>query len=209
MSRQVWLLFVVLGGLAGCADKTPLLSLKPPERKIPADDYEEYLHRWWRHDKIIKQLDTTLRVNAVFLSPQFAAAYTSKRAEVFKLPPRRVKEVVAELRERWEESYPFIIGAAAMDYTWNDFDRTDSVWRISLENDQGDEVEPVILNSMGDIDATIQEFYPFVDRFHRVYDVRFPKESADGQPLVNAETKKLYLQFAGPLGHSKLEWRIR
>ena len=44
------------------------------------------------------------------------------------------------MNEEWQQWYPFVIAAATMDYDWNDFERKETVWRVTLENDKKDQL---------------------------------------------------------------------
>ena len=201
------LLLVFLSG--ACKSGTSVVSLQPPKQAFMKDDYEKLLSRWTRYAQIIKQLDTTLRVHATFQSPEFIAAYTARWAHVFKLPWNEQQMMARRMNEEWQQWYPFVIAAATMDYDWNDFERKETVWRVTLENDKKDQLIATKLEVRKVINVTIRDFFPYVGRFHRVYDFHFPKTLPDGRPLVRSDTKKLLLRFTGPLGHAELIWRIQ
>lgn len=194
--------------LAGCGESTPPVSLAPPAVKVKASDYDAVRDRWTRSSRIIKKLDTTLRVHATLFSPEVNAAYVARRAEMFKLPPTDRDNLARELERQWTESFVFLVSAATIDSNWNDFDRKRSVWRVSLASDHGDQVAASRIRGET-IDATLKELFPFIERFHRAYTVRFPKLLPDGAPLVDSNTRELRLRFAGPLGQTDLVWRLR
>jgi hypothetical protein len=194
--------------LAGCGESMPPVSLAPPAATVKASDYDGVRDRWTRSSRIIKKLDTTLRVYATLFSPEVDAAYVARRAQMFKLPPADRDSLARELARQWTESFVFLISAATIDSSWNDFDRKRSVWRVSLATDHGDQVAASSIRGET-IDATLKELFPFIERFHRAYTVRFPKLLPDGSPLVDSNTRELRLRFAGPLGQTDLVWRLR
>jgi hypothetical protein len=195
--------------LCGCAKQSEVVSLGPPKARVTHESYDELLERWTRQQKVIKKLDTTLRIHAVCFSPEFVAGYTAKRAQIFKLPPNERAALARQLKEEWSRSYPFLVAMATQDYSWNDLDRKGSVWKVMLANDKKQAVAPSQITAEREISPTISEIFPFVGRFHRVYHLRFPKTLPDGSPLVSAETALLALRLAGPLGHAELTWRLR
>lgn len=198
-----------LAALAGCSSDPGRVSLAAPGSKLTHQDYEQQLARWTRSTKIIKQLDTTLRVHAVLFAPEFTEAYVARHGHVFKLSRTKRTALAASLRQQWSESYLFIVAAATMDYTWNDLERKESVWNLTLANDAREQVSSSEIKAERQISATTIDFFPFVERFHRVYWVRFPRALPDGRPLVRTGTERLSLRLSGSLGHAVLDWQIR
>jgi hypothetical protein len=192
-----------------CSGGPGRVSLSPPSGKISHEDYDKFRGRWTRGTKIIKQLDTTLHLHATLFAPEFSAAYVARRTHTFKLPADKRAELSARLRKEWSESYPFFLAAATMDYDWNNFDRKDPTWSLSLINDKGEQVSPVEVKVEREITPIIVDLFPFVGRFHRVYWVRFPKTLPDGRPLLRDEIRRLSIRCAGPLGRAELVWQVR
>jgi len=204
---SIRLAVAILCVAGGCSSSSPMLSLDPPRPAPDQDDYPDIRARWTRSARIIKQLDTTLRVHATCFAPEFIAAYVARRAHVFKLPPAERMKLARQLDEEWSKSYVFLVAAATVDFSWNDFDHKNTVWRVALVAGK-DEVVPSEIRRER-VSATTRELFPFVGRFYEVYTFRFPKTLADGRPLVHGGTETLVLRLAGPLGHAELEWRLR
>lgn len=200
---------LVAASLGGCSSS----SSKPLSLRLAsshdADDYEDVLERWTRHENVLKQLDTTLRIHATLRSPDFNNAYVAKQKELFALPAARVKALERELAQLWAESYAFIVVAATHDLKWNDFHQKRSQWRIVLASDDRGEVEPSKVTMRARPDPTDRALFPHIGLFDRLYDLRFAKKTADGKPLVSKSTRKLTLRFAGALGKAELAWRLR
>lgn len=199
----------LLAALSACSGAPEPVSLGPARQRFTHEDYEKQRERWTRNGKIIRQLDTTLRVHATCFAPEFTAAYVAHQAHVFKLSGEKRAELAKQLQSRWEQVYVFFVAAATMDYDWNDFDSKRSVWNVSLVNDKDEQVAPQKITSESKNNANIVNSFPFVGRFHRVYWFHFPKSLSDGRPLVRGSTKRLSLRFAGPLGHATLSWQLR
>ena len=76
--RRCGLLALALSAAAaayGCAAPNPIVSLAPPAKAPVSDSYPDQLRRWTRFGRIIKQLDTPLKVHATLFAPEFASAY--------------------------------------------------------------------------------------------------------------------------------------
>ena len=196
-----------LFGLASCGGSPPIVSLGPPRSAPRYQDYDDLLGRWTRKAQIIKKLDTTLRVNATLFSPEFNAVYVAQRTQMFKLPDDERRKLATELAEQWSRSYVFLVAAATIDFNWNDFNQKRSVWRVSLANDQGDQLDATEIERQHE-NATLKALFPFIGRFHRAYIFRFPKLLPDGRALTDG-SHQLVLRFAGPLGQADLVWRLR
>ena len=211
--RFVAVVVTVAGWLlcAGCGGGTPRVSLKPPGKTPRASDYPAALDRWTRSDNILsfEHLDTTLRVHVTCFSPEFTAAYVSKYTELFKISGRERANMAQEFQKSWAESYTFLVAAATTKNAWNDFDEDESVWKVALVNDLEQQVAPSSVELKREITATTHEFFPYVRNFYRVYMFRFPRKLEDGKPLVTASSRHLALRFAGPLGQTRLVWRLR
>jgi hypothetical protein len=206
--RRSWLL-CVLCSLLGCSGGAPVVSLEPVRKPILHSEYGKIRGRWTRQAKIIKKLDTTLRVHATCFSPEFIAAYVARRARLFRLPKEKADQLRHQLMAQWSEGMTFLVAASTIDFDHNDFDRSKTIWRVTLENDRGQQLVPSQILSEKKNTATITEMFPYVGRFHRVYTFTFPKKVTDTDPLINSSTERFTLHFSGPLGHAALVWRLQ
>ena len=201
---------LLLAALAASACRTTAVAVpleKPEEHDAKA--YPDQLERWTRHARIIRELDTSLRVHATLLAPAFRSAYVARYAELFKLPTAERSQLAQRLREEWRESYAFVVVVSTHDYEWNDFDQKDSIWRVSLFNNDEQEVKPSSVRRERRPTVTDKTLFPHLEEFYQLYRFRFPRLRADGRPLVDSETEQLTLRFAGPLGHADLVWRLK
>jgi hypothetical protein len=171
--------------------------------------YEKARERWTRDVRITKALDTSLNVWATLFTPEFTSAYIKRRAEMFKLTGAEQAALERQVRDDAGNSYYFFVAAASHEYTWLDFERPNSVWRIALLNGKGEEVAASRIQIERRVTATEVELFPYVTEFYRTYTVRFPLTLPDGRPLLRGGgEEELTLRFAGPLGHAELRWRL-
>jgi len=197
--------------LAGCGGGSPVVSLKPPEKRARADDYDDQLQRWTRNEKIInlERLDTPLRVFATFFAPEFADAHVARLEDLFKISGRERDEKLRGFAKAFKEHFTFVVFAATTDRKWNDLHKKNSVWRLALVNDMQQQVAPSDVKRELTITETTRSLYPHVEPFYQMYTMRFPRVQEDGRPLVSSSTRALTLRFAGPLGKTELVWRLR
>jgi hypothetical protein len=170
--------------------------------------YDGVREHWTRSERLLKELDMPLHVHATLFSPQFAAAYLKKRAQIFRLTASEQLAEERQLRDQAGSGYYFFVSATSHERNWIDFERPNSVWRIALLNDKGEQVAPSKIQ-LERINATVNELFPYVTEFARVYTIRFPLALPDGRPLVRSGDERLVLLFTGPLGHAELTWRSR
>ena len=198
-------------GAAGCTPQSPMVNIAPTSHQYGQGAYQRVFTHWTRQAKIIKleRLDTTMRVHATCISPDFIAAYVARYEHLFKLPRRERNRISAEMNDTWKKSYSFTVAAATTDFRWNDFDKKQSIWRIALINDLQQQVAPMEVKAEKIITVTIKEMFPYVGDFFRFYRIRFPRKLSDGTELIRKDTRNLALRFAGPLGKTELVWRLR
>lgn len=186
------------------------VNLTKPTRSYKAEDYQRELDHWTRYGSYLRQLDTTLRLYATWRGPRYDAAHIAKRAKMFGLPPRDVEALRRQREASRAKELTFVLVAATHDIGWNDFDRRQSHWRLSLRNDRGEQVAPSTIKQHRRVTATHLAFYPHLRKlFHLRYTVRFPRATPDGKPLVDASTKSLTLRASGALGKVELTWKLR
>jgi hypothetical protein len=200
---------LLLLALSGCSSRIPRVSLAPPTKSYAATDYTKVRVRWTRDEHLLKDLDTTLQVNATLWSPDFAAAYVARSALLFKLSGSEEKALAHRFEEEWKAGTTFIVASATADYRWNDFEKKESIWHIALVNDAGELVRPQKITVEKEITATLVDFFPYIGSFYRVYRVHFPKSLPDGRPLAAPGTRQLILRFSGVLGTADLVWQLR
>lgn len=206
-ARTVLVLSFLLVG--ACAEQQKSVSLAPPRRSLEAKDYERELKRWTRFSSYLKQLDTTVRVYATLRGPAFDAALIAKKKTLFALDPARVAKLEAEAQKRASETLSLVMIAATHDYLWNDFDRKRSHWRTFLENDAGDQLDPIAIKRKRRVTETDRALFPHLQTFYVRYDIDFPRTLPDGRPFVRDGVKEIMLRVSGPLGKAELRWRLR
>lgn len=195
--------------LAGCATTPTKVSLGEPSPPPTAKDYVDQLKRWTRHAHLRNDFDQALDVDATFRSPEFREAYAAKYIEIYRVGDENKARIRGEIVSDGADSYEFHVETATHDYPLNDLTSAKTIWRISLIDDQGHEVQPKQVIGLRERRALDAEFYPYTNVFSRGWTLRFPRARADGSPLVGGDTKALTLRFAGPQGSVDLVWVLQ
>lgn len=201
---------IILGALclslgAACARSEPrrvrLQHLSAPA----AEDYDEVLERWTRSDKVYSLLEARLFVSATFHSPEFRQAFAVAHPNVFG-PGSDEARRLASLEGGAEENFEFFFSAYTANATWNDFGKEDSIWRVTLEGDDGERVDGVVTRLR--TNANQRVMYPYVSAWAKTYTVRFPRTGAAGQLLISPASKQFTLRFTSALGEGVLTWHL-
>lgn len=185
----------------GCAGKKETVKKE--------DAYAKELNAWTRHVKIYEGLETRVYLTATFKGPDFRRAYVDKYAEGYQLGEDLKKSLVERELEQAEQYNEFFVAAFTPDEAWNDFNRTDSLWRLFMEESSGARLVPVSVTKVSD-DPLLREFFPYLDQWSSGYIVKFPKYSETGtEPIPNKKTEFVKLKVTGVLGKGEVEWRLK
>jgi hypothetical protein len=194
---------------AGCAREPGAVALTAewPER---APSYVEAHRRWTRHADAERNLTTTLDVYATLKSAEWRAAWVEQVARTMKMSDAAKQQLAAAERAAAQEKWEVELIVATTYHTWQDFARGEkSMWRVALVGDGGREVLPTAIREDPRPRAELEVFWPEMNGFHRAYVVTFPRNGADGQPLVGEGGEGLILKVAGAQGGVELRWRGR
>ena len=83
------------------------------------------------------------------------------------------------------------------------------MWRIALVDDKGNQETTRDVKASGTRRELEAVFYPYITIFSRGWRLRFPRNRADGTPMVGPDTRSLTLRIAGPQGVVDLTWQLR
>lgn len=178
-----------------------------------ARDYANVLKRWTRHYRIIRQFDTSLDIHATLLSWDFRWAYTVALSRWYRLTETEKKSMWARQQQDMDAAVEFIVAAVSSDNAWNDLEKgaptpsaapgetvKRSLWRVTLDVDALPPVLPLEIRVIEPISRLHRDMFPYIGFFHRLYLVRFPKDS------IPEHARVIRLRFASSLGAGSLKW---
>jgi hypothetical protein len=177
-------------------------------RDYRSRDYPEVYQRWTRHGLARLDVDAALEAWATFKSWDYREAYIEHYAAIYSLSDTEKSTLRASQLEMFRGRYEFHITAQSSNYKWNDLEKRNSPWRITLVDGLGHELVPESVKLEKLPDPYEVEFFPAKGPFTRSYAVRFARTTPDGKPVdfAGASTGSVILRIASPVGRVELTW---
>ncbi len=200
---SVLLVFLLLSlAMAGCSKKT----VRPEE---PRPEYSKVLDKETRSAKIYSGLDAMLFMTATYKTMEFREAYVDLYVKGYEVDQTYREALLERARDDNDKYNEIFFTAYTPESKWNDFDRRDSVWRLYLEDNEGNRLIPVSVTRVDAADPLVKRFFPYFDPWSSGYLVRFPKYSVTGtEPIPGPKTEFLRLVVTGIMGRGEIEWRM-
>ena len=191
---------------SGCATSHPL-NLSGPSGTVLATDYPEILEAWTRSAKIYKGLDDELFISATFHAPELRRAFAVAFPEIYGHGGAITRQELVDLTGGIEEYVNFFVAIYTPDIKWNDLERPDSIWRLTLisSNEVAVDAKEIVPIRM---DANLHVVYPYIGRFDKVYVVRFPLTDAMHRIVLDDKTTYFIFHIASALGEAELRWDL-
>lgn len=186
--------------LSGCAKKT----VRP---EVPRPEYSEVLDRETGSAKIYSGLDAVLFITATYKTMEFREAYVDLYVKGYQVDETYTEALLERERDDNDKYNEIFFTAYTPESKWNDFDRRDSVWRLYLDDNEGNRLTPVSVTRVDAGDPLVKRFFPYFDPWSSGYLVRFPKYSVTGtEPIPGPGTEFLRLVVTGVMGRGEIEW---
>ncbi len=196
--------------LAGCASSRPQrVDFSDATRSYRADDYPTVFARWTRHIKLVQDIGTAMEIWATFMSWDLRQAYVAKYAKTYDLDPSDRDQISASEREEARAVYEIHLVAQSTNDRWNDFDRTNSAWRLALVDGTGAELAPTSIKVEKLPEVYEDEFFPTRTPFSRTYTVRFARPQDSSETFVGPASGRMILRLDSPIGKLEAVWETR
>ncbi|MEW6267045.1 MAG: hypothetical protein AB1641_28565 [Thermodesulfobacteriota bacterium] len=183
----------------GCRGGMPGQAIRENDLTEP---YESVLDRWTREARVYQDLESKLLIAATYKSLDFRRAYVRKYSRVYGLAPGEEEVMLAEQTALAEKNMEFLLAVSGPTQKETDLDTRDSAWRIYLEGDIQDRIEPFEVYKVKKRTARLEGFFPFISPWDQVYQVRFIPRSA--VPRAG----RLNLVLTGVLGTARLVYHL-
>ena len=99
--------------------------------------------------------------------------------------------------------------AQSANYRWNDLEKKNSPWRVSLRDRAGHELSPDAIKVEKLPEMFEREFYPVKTPFTKTYSVRFARPGSRDEEFVGDKSGLITLRVSGAVGRVDLTWSQR
>jgi len=186
---------------AGCVMRPPSVGERGPQASSEAAEaaYEVTIAKFSDRGESYNQLDDRIFCAATYQSWAFREARVQRLASFQSRPAEQVLNTLEQERTAFDGYYEFFFGAHVSDFHFNDFDKPESIWRLSMITESS-QSQPLSIQRVGRADLNMRAIYPYMDEFWVGYWVRFPRNASNGSPLVMPGTTRIKLRAASSLG---------
>jgi hypothetical protein len=149
---------------------------------------------------------TVIEAWATYKSWDFRQAYVSYYASIYDLSDSDRATLMRSQLDASRASHEFHVAVQTTTDKWNDLERKNSPWRVTLLDASGGELGPTSIQVVKLPELYESKFYPSRTEFTRTYEISFARTSNSGQPFSGLESGRLVLRFASPVGRIELVW---
>jgi len=177
-------------------------------RPYHTGDYEANLDEWTREARIHRGLEVALILSTTFKSKPFRRAYAREYAAAYKLNAEETKDFIEDHVAAADLGHEFLLAAFVPQADWDDFDDSDSMWRLRMVTEGAGRIRPAEIRRIKEKDALLSHFFPYITPWKSVYVVRFPPNTLDNQRRPSERPERVILEIASVLGSTQMEWQL-
>ena len=208
-----------IGAFTMIAFATACRTLPFPDPHLEGD-YGAEVKKWTRQVALYSGLETRAFVRVVYLSPEFVQAQASELSRMRAELPDQTAATLERMREEYRQPSFFAV-TYFPDKTANDWNESNSIWRIALNLGLGEKPPDRILHWERPFNAEMRALWPYLDEYSTAYLLRFPEPQAS-QFVANATPQgkspsppadafspaEATLVIAGAIGAMRFHWRL-
>jgi len=189
-----------------------LLALATACRTLPfpdpelEGDYGKSLKKWTRRVALYSGLETRAFVRVVYLSPEFVEDQAKEISRMRAELPDKAAETLSRMRDQYRQPTLFAV-VYIPDKTANDWNDSNSVWRLALNVGMGERAPERIERFEVPFNAELRALYPYLDDYSVAYVLRFPDPFAVPTASTYIATEVQFIA-AGALGKMVFGWRV-
>jgi hypothetical protein len=191
----------------GCgSSKPPVVDFSSVPREYRSEDYPEVYERWTRHEKVLHDVESALEIWSTYKSFDFREAFVAHYAQAYSLTDADRQRLRHAQSEAAAAAYEFLVTAQSANYRWNDLEKKNSPWRVSLRDRAGHELGAEAIKVEKLPEMFEREFFPAKTPFTKTYSVRFVRPSSRDEDFAGDKSGMITLRFSGAVGHADLTW---
>ena len=170
--------------------------------------YKANLDEWTREARIHRGLAVELILSATLKSKPFRRAYAHEYAAAYKLNAEETKDFIEDHVAAADMGYEFLLAVFVPQEDWDDFDDSDSMWRLRIVTEGGKRIRPTEIRRIKEKDALLFHFFPYITPWKSVYVVRFPPDVLVNRKRPSQRPERVILEIASVLGSTRMEWEL-
>ena len=210
VGRATIILFWAVGVMAGCALNAATPSAPTAQREESGSTYRAVFDHWTREGRIYDGLDVKLISAATYLSDAFRLAFATEYALRYRMTDLEKEKLIQDQKDAAAAYEDFIFAAYVPEKAWDDFDKKNSIWKIFITTDRGNQIKPIEIRKLDKRDAKTAYFYAYVTPWKSIYRLRFPKlTAADYSGTAGAGFDSFKLVVTSVLGSAEMAWRSK
>ena len=199
---------VCAAALLGCTQAAPKpVDFAGVTRDYRPNDYSSVYERWTRHARLVRlDVGTVIEAWATCKSWDFRQAYVAYYASIYDLSDSDRAALLQSQLDASRASYEFHVTVQTTTDKWNDLERKNSPWRVTLLDAAGAELGPTSIQIIKLPELYESQFFPSRTEFTRTYQIAFARPGSGAQPFAGPASGRLVLRFASPMGRIELVW---
>ena len=179
--------------LVGCAQSASKpVNFSDATRNYRSSDYSSVYESWTRHAKLWREVGTVIEAWATYKSWDFRQAYVSYYASVYDLSDSDRATLLRSQLDASRASHEFHVAVQMTTDKWNDLERKNSPWRVTLLDASGGELGPTSIQTVKLPELYETQFFPSRTEFTRTYEISFARTGANGQPVTTQNFSDIY-----------------
>jgi len=150
-----------------------------------------------------------MEIWATFKSSDFRQAYVAKYAKAYDLADGDRDALAKSQQDAAHGVYEIQLLAQSTTDRWNDLEKRNSPWRMTLLDGTGAELGPSSIKVEKFPELYETEFFPNRTTFTRTYTVRFVRPDGANDAFTGPDSGRLILRLDSPLGKVEAVWEAR
>jgi len=173
-------------------------------------NYENKLRQWTVSDHVYNEFDHVLVVHATYLAPEFREAFGTQYLSIFGIDPGKVDSDLEMIATSVGRGHEFFMFADMTNFSWNNLDNLDSVWRMALWGGPDQlGVPPISIHRFKGRGPNLKAFFPYLNEFGVSYYVVFPLDQPNGKPILDPNYSSLTIKMASAFGTVNMSWKVK
>ncbi len=186
------------------------MDFSETNRAYASADYERVREDWTRHAKVISDAGTVIEVWAVLKSWDFRQAYIESYGETYGLSEADRDQLRQTQMDAAKATFEFHVAVQTTTHRWNDLEKKDSPWKVTLMDGAGSELLPNSIQAQKLPELYETQFFPSRTAFTRTYLIKFSRKVGEGErPFAGAKSGQLALRIVSPVARTEVVWSAR